>query len=124
MKSTEFEKAFDASRKTVGKQFGFKKCGYISYAVIDGYFFWIMYLSIYDTKISLKVKPFYADDLWYDIYLIPECKRPISLRGNGLAHYSAMKLPISRFFQEVGKISKLRILMKFGLLHLKKFKTL
>lgn len=81
MTSKEFDKIVDSSRKSVGRKFGFKKCGYISYKVVNGYFFCIKHLT-YDC-IYLYVKPFYADDLWCDIFKIPEAKKPISLRGNG-----------------------------------------
>jgi len=81
MTSKEFDKCVNNSRKSVGSEFGFKKSGYVSYKVVDGYFFYILHLV--DASINLHVKPFYADDLWCDIFQMPEAKKPISLRGNG-----------------------------------------
>lgn len=81
MTSKEFDKCINNSRKSVGSEFGFKKSGYVSYKVVDGYFFYLLHLA--DASVDLKVKPFYADDLWCDIFQIPEAKKPISLRGNG-----------------------------------------
>lgn len=65
----------------VGNLFGYKKSGYVSYKIVNGYFFYILHLV--DTSVDLKVKPLYADDLWWDIFQMPENKKPLSLRGNG-----------------------------------------
>jgi len=81
MTSKEFDKCINNSRKSVGSEFGFKKSGYVSYKIAGGYFFYLLHLV--DASVDLKVKPFYADDLWCDIFQIPEAKKPISLRGNG-----------------------------------------
>lgn len=81
MTSKEFEKGINNSRKIVGSRFGFKKSGYVSYKVVDGYFFYILHLV--DTCVYLEVKPLYADDLWWDIFETPDNKKPLSLRGRG-----------------------------------------
>lgn len=81
MTSKEFEKNINITRKSVGSEFGFKKSGYVSYKIVDGYFFYIVHTV--NASVDLNVKPFYADDLWCDIFQIPEAKKPISLRGNG-----------------------------------------
>jgi len=81
MTSKEFAKGINNYRKIVGNQFGFKKSGYVSYKVVNGYFFYILHLV--DVCVDLKVKPLYADDLWWDVFQMPENKKPLSLRGNG-----------------------------------------
>lgn len=81
MTRKEFKKGISECRKIVGNQFGFKKSGYVSYKIVNGYFFYIHHLV--DTSVDLRVKPLYADDLWFDIFQIPESKKPLSLRGNG-----------------------------------------
>lgn len=81
MTSKEFDKCINTSRKSVGSEFGFKKSGYVSYKIVDGYFFYMLHLV--NASVDLHVKPFYIDDLWCDIFQIPEAKKPISLRGNG-----------------------------------------
>lgn len=81
MTRKEFKKGINECRKIVGNQFGFKKSGYVSYKIVNGYFFYIHHLV--DTSVDLRVKPLYADDLWFDIFQIPESKKPLSLRGNG-----------------------------------------
>lgn len=81
MTSKEFDKCVNTSRKSVGSEYGWKKSGYVSYKIVNGYFFYLLHLV--NASIDLHVKPFYADDLWCDIFQIPEAKKPISLRGNG-----------------------------------------
>lgn len=80
MTKKEFEKGINNSRKIVGNHFGYKKSGYVSYKIVNGYFFYILHLV--DASIDLKVKPLYADDLWWDIFQMPENKKTLSLRGN------------------------------------------
>ena len=81
MTCKEFDKSVNISRKSVGSEFGFKKSGYVSYKIVNGYFFYLLHLV--NASIDLYVKPFYTDDLWCDIFQMPEAKKPISLRGNG-----------------------------------------
>ena len=81
MTSKEFDKCVNTSLKSVGSEYGWKKSGYVSYKIVNGYFFYLLHLV--NASIDLHVKPFYADDLWCDIFHMPEAKRPISLRGNG-----------------------------------------
>lgn len=81
MTHKEFAKGINNYRKIVGNQFGFKKSGYVSYKIVNGYFFYIHHLV--DASVDLIVKPFYADDLWWDIFQMPENETPLSLRGNG-----------------------------------------
>lgn len=81
MTKKEFEKGINNSRKIVGNHFGYKKSGYVSYKIVNGYFFYILHLV--DASIDLKVKPLYADDLWWDFFQMPENKKTLSLRGNG-----------------------------------------
>ena len=79
MTSKEFDKSVNISRKSVGSEFGFKKSGYVSYKIVNGYFFYLLHLV--NASIDLYVKPFYTDDLWCDIFQMPEAKKPISLRA-------------------------------------------
>ncbi len=82
MTSKEFEKLGKATRKEIGKKYGFKQRDYLSYKIVDGYFFALNHLASSDA--FLVVKPMYADDLWWDIFQCPENKKaPKSLRGMG-----------------------------------------
>ena len=69
MTKKEFEKGINNYRKIVGNHFGYKKSGYVSYKIVNGYFFYILHTV--DASIDLEVKPFYADDLWWDIFQMP-----------------------------------------------------
>lgn len=80
MTGAEFDKIAAATRKSVGAKFGFKKCDYASYKTVDGYFFALFHLT---GEVYLSVKPLYADDLWCDIFQMPENKKPLSLRAIG-----------------------------------------
>lgn len=81
MKSKEFDKCVIGYRRSVGKQFGFKSCDYISYRIVEGYFFCLYHLD--NHSVTLEVKPVYSDDLWCDVFLVPGNKKPMSLRGLG-----------------------------------------
>lgn len=39
MTSKEFDKCVNTSRKSVGREYGWKKSGYVSYKIVNGYFF-------------------------------------------------------------------------------------
>ena len=91
MTSKEFEKADDSTRKAIGKEYGFKRCSYISYKIVGGYFFTLNHLCAPDA--FLEVKPMYADDLWWDIFQCPDNKKaPKSMRGNGAFSVSSEKV--------------------------------
>ena len=66
MTKKEFNKGINESRKMIGKQFGFRRNGYISYKVVNDYFFCIFHCV--DSEVTLKVKPMYLDDLWWDVF--------------------------------------------------------
>lgn len=83
MKLKEFDKADDAARRKVTREFGFRQSSYINWRIESGYFFCLYHLT--KEKAYLTVKPMYADDLWWDIFGIPENKQcPQSLRGTGV----------------------------------------
>lgn len=91
MTSKEFDKLDDTTRKEIGKEHGFKRSGYLSYKIVDGYFFALYHLVASD--VYLKVKPMYADDLWWDIFQCPENKKaPKSLRGTGAFAVSGVQI--------------------------------
>lgn len=83
MKRSELKKVSAAIRKNIGKTYGFRQSYYINWMVKSGYFFCLKVLRSAD--VSLNVKPVYADDLWFDIFESSRDKRPMSLRGTGLA---------------------------------------
>lgn len=90
MTKKEFNKYVELSRKTIGKEFGFKKCSYISYKVVDGYF---VDLCILIEEAVLSIKPLYLDDLWWDMFRAQECRKaPLSLRGIGAFAISGIRL--------------------------------
>lgn len=69
-------------RKQISKPFGWKQNDYLSWKIESGYYFSILHLHI--DSVSLSVKPFFIDDLWWDIFEMPQNKKaPKSLRGNG-----------------------------------------
>ena len=80
MTQREFDKLNNAARRSAAKALGWKQRDYINWRVEQGYFF--CFLDLYPPR--LEVKPLYADDLWWDIFEMPENKsEPMSLRGNG-----------------------------------------
>lgn len=82
MKYSELCKLSDSIRRSVSRKYGFRQCDYINWMIKDGYFFCLYHLDF--TSVQLDVKPMYADDLWWDIFNIPENKKsPKSLRGTG-----------------------------------------
>lgn len=91
MTSKEFDKLDDATRKEIGKKYGFKRSGYLSYKIVDDYFFALNHLVA--SEAYLEVKPMCADDLWWDIFNCPENKKaPKSLRGTGAFAVSATQI--------------------------------
>lgn len=80
MTQKEFDKINNAARRSAAKALGWKQRDYINWRVEQGYFFCLFDLN----PARLEVKPLYADDLWWDIFEMPENKsEPMSLRGNG-----------------------------------------
>ena len=76
------EKVSNKFRKQVAKSFGWKQCDYLNWKIDSGYYFSLCHLVL--EQVELSVKPFFIDDLWWDIFEMPECKKaPKSLRGNG-----------------------------------------
>lgn len=94
MKRADLKKLSDCLRRQISKNFGFRQSGYVNWIVKSGYFFYIKNLRF--TDVSLMVKPIFADDLWWDIFGIPENKdAPLSLRGNGA--FSVFGKPIATY---------------------------
>ena len=112
MTSKEFDNSVNISRKSVGSEFGFKKSGYVSYKIVNGYFFYLLHLV--NASIDLYVKPFYADDLWCDIFQMPEAKKPISLRGNGAFALPGESIASYDTFPVTVKIIPNQLFGKFG----------
>ena len=76
------EKISNKCRKQVAKRLGWKQNDYLNWKVDSGYYFSLCHLVLEHVKLS--VKPYFIDDLWWDIFELPECKQgPKSLRGNG-----------------------------------------
>ncbi len=76
------EKVSNKCRKQVAKSFGWKQNDYLNWKIDSGYYFSLCHLILEQVKLS--VKPYFIDDLWWDIFEMPECKHaPKSLRGNG-----------------------------------------
>lgn len=94
MKRTELKRICDSERRRISKKFGFRQSGYVNWIVKSEYFFYIENLRFAD--VSLMVKPIFVDDLWWDIFGLPENKdAPLSLRGNGA--FSVFGKPISTY---------------------------
>ena len=76
------EKVSNKCRKQVAKNFGWKQCDYLNWKIDSGYYFSLCHLVL--EQVELSVKPYFIDDLWWDIFEMPENKKaPKSLRGNG-----------------------------------------
>jgi len=76
------EKVSNKCRKQVAKKFGWKQSGYLNWRIDSGYYFSLCHLVL--EQVELSVKPYFIDDLWWDIFELPECKQaPKSIRGKG-----------------------------------------
>jgi hypothetical protein len=76
------EKVSNKCRKQVAKSFGWKQNDYLNWKIDSGYYFSLCHLVL--EQVELSVKPYFIDDLWWDIFELPECKQaPKSIRGNG-----------------------------------------
>ena len=76
------EKVSNKCRRQVAKRFGWKQNDYLNWQIESGYYFSLCHLVLEQVKLS--VKPYFIDDLWWDIFELPENKQaPKSLRGNG-----------------------------------------
>ena len=76
------EKVSNKCRRQVAKRFGWKQNDYLNWKIDSGYYFSLCHLVLEQVKLS--VKPYFIDDLWWDIFELPENKQaPKSLRGNG-----------------------------------------
>ena len=88
------EKVSNKCRKQVGKSFGWKQCDYLNWKIDSGYYFSLCHLVLEQVKLS--VKPYFIDDLWWDIFEMPENKKaPKSLRGNGT--YAVSGIDIKKY---------------------------
>ncbi len=89
MTDREYQKLRADARRGVSRKYGFRQSSYINFKVEDGYFFCLYFL----TDVRLTVKPMYADDLWWDIWVSTENKNePLSLRGTGAYSLSGLIL--------------------------------
>ena len=76
------EKVSNKCRKQVAKRFGWKQNDYLNWKIDSGYYFSLRHFVL--EKVELSVKPYFIDDLWWDIFEMPDNKQaPKSLRGNG-----------------------------------------
>ena len=76
------EKISKKCRKQVAKRFGWKQYDYLNWKIDSGYYFSLNHFVL--EQVELSVKPYFIDDLWWDIFEMPEKKQaPKSLRGNG-----------------------------------------
>ena len=99
MKRGELRKLSDSARRKVSRNYGFRQSGYINWIVKEGYFFCLRHLGF--ANVYLDVKPMYADDLWWDIFNLPENKKcPISLRGTAAFGIPAAKIKEYAFLDE------------------------
>ena len=88
----ELNKKDTSIRKNVAKKFGWKQSSYINWKVEGGYYFYLVHLNCYD-EATLYVKPLYIDDLWWDVFEMPDNKKaPMSLRGNGTFSLDGVKI--------------------------------
>ena len=85
------EKVSTKCRKQVAKKYGWKQNDYLNWKIDSGYYFSLCHLVL--EHVELSVKPYFIDDLWWDIFEMPENKQaPKSLRGNGAFAVSDVKL--------------------------------
>ena len=89
---SELDKKDTSIRKNVSKKFGWKQSSYINWKVEAGYYFYLEHLNCY-SEATLYVKPLYIDDLWWDVFEMPDNKKaPMSLRGNGTFSLDGVKI--------------------------------
>ncbi len=94
------EKVSNKYRKQVAKRFGWKQNDYLNWKINSGYYFSLCHLVL--EQVELSVKPYFIDDLWWDILEMPECKQaPKSLRGNGSFAVPDVKLKEYAVFDTV-----------------------
>ena len=63
------EKVSNKCRKQVAKSFGWKQCDYLNWKIDSGYYFSLCHLVL--EQVELSVKPYFIDDLWWDIFEMP-----------------------------------------------------
>lgn len=78
LSNSEKDKISRDARRKAARKYGFRQSDYANWKVKDGYFFAVMDLG----DVSLTVKPFYYDDLLWEI-LYKEEMKPVSLRATG-----------------------------------------
>ena len=89
---SELDKKDTSIRKNVAKKFGWKQSSYINWKVEGGYYFYLEHINCY-SEATLYVKPLYIDDLWWDVFEMPNNKKaPMSLRGNGTFSLDGVKI--------------------------------
>lgn len=88
----ELEKKEKTILKSVARQYGWRLSSYIGWKIESGYFIClrIAILGYVLSEISLRIKPLFIDDLWWDVFDMPSNKNePKSLRGLGAFAVSA-----------------------------------
>lgn len=86
-----FKKMEKVYRKQVSKKYGWKQSDYINWKIVSGYYFCLYHCKLEDAFI--EVKPLFVDDLWWEIFEIPENQlAPKSLRGLGAFAITGVKL--------------------------------
>ena len=88
----ELEKKEKTILKSVARQYSWRLSSYIGWKIESGYFICldIDILGYVLSEISLRIKPLFIDDLWWDVFDMPSNKNePKSLRGLGAFAVSA-----------------------------------
>lgn len=107
MTDKEYRKIIADTRRSVSRKYGFRQSSYINFKIECGYFFCLFFLT---DEARLTVKPFYADNLWWDIWGASENKKePLSRRGTGayslsgqvLASYEIAKVTVQSELSDI-----------------------
>jgi len=89
---SELDKKDTLIRKSVSKKYGWKQSSYINWKVEGGYYFYLEHINCY-SEATLYVKPLYIDDLWWDVFEMPDNKKArMSLRGKGTFSLDGVKI--------------------------------
>lgn len=104
---SSFKKRKNLLKKSISKKYGWNQRNDVNWRIESGYYFDILHIDSWCYqpslhKVYLHVKPLYIDDLWWDIFEIPENKKePMSLRGTGTFSISGIELMEESLFEEL-----------------------
>ena len=104
---SSFKKRENLLKKSISKKYGWNQRSYANWRIESGYYFYILHIDSWCYqpslhKVYLYVKPLYIDDLWWDIFEIPENKKgPMSLRGTGTFSILGIELKEESLFEEL-----------------------